>query len=295
MRACVNSAAFCVMLGLTGACTDSADKAGETGDTGDSGSEATSGLPEGSSTWSGTMEVGGSTFLLDFTLENTGGEVEATATFTDDPDAPAGMGTGTYTLKGTHEPVSGLLALAPIAWVVEPELDLELLGATATYDPATGTLQGMIVDYATGESNTLLGGPMEATMTSGDGAPTVVGDLGAALSTGSHTFVGTIQCTSSVREVEGTLEYDGAGAVAGTMTIGDTGLDTPLGTFAYSGVHNPSTGGLTLAPGLWVDSEANTNTFFVNGSYDASSGAFTGDQLTNTAACPPDTWNVTVD
>lgn len=280
---------------LTTACADSADSADKAGETGDTGAPAGRGLPEGSSTWTGAMEVGGFNFLLDLTLENTGGDLVAIATFADDPEAPAGMGTATYQLTGTHEPTSGMLALAPDDWVGEAREELELLGATATYDPDTQTLTGVIVDYASGSENNLLGGPMSASLVSGDGAPTAEGDRGKALSEGAHTFVGTLQCTSSVREVEGTLDFDGQAAIAGAMTIGDTSVSTPLGAFEFTAVHNPTTGGLTLVPGLWVDPDHSTVTFFIDGAYDPSTSLFNGDQRTNTNACPDDTWSVTID
>lgn len=284
--------ALCATLWATAACTDDADKTGETGDT---TPQATRGLPVGSSTWSGTMEVGGFPFLLELSLDNTGGDLVAIATFADDPENPAGMGTATYQLTGTHEPISGLLALAPDDWVGEARTELELIGATATYDPATQTLTGMVVDYASGSENYLVGGPLSATLTSGDGAGTAEGDLGRALSEGSHNFTGTLQCTSSVRDVEGSFDYDGQGGLSGTMVVGDTSVSTPLGTLEFTGVHNPSTGGLTLVPGLWVDPEHTSASFFIDGTYDPSSGAFLGDQRTNTNACPDDTWNVTIE
>ena len=280
------------LAALLAACTPDTDKTGETGD---SATQSTNGLPEGRSSWSGTMEVGSYPFLLELTLENTGGDLEAVATFSDDPDQPAGMGTASYRLTGTHEPVSGLVALAPDDWEGEERSELELLGATATYDPETQTMTGMVVDYASGTDNVLVGGPLSATLTSGDGAPTAVGDLGRSLTEGSHTFAGTLQCTSSVREVEGSFDYDGQGALSGEMIIGDTSVSSPLGTLAFTAVHNPSTGGVTLVPGLWVENDSDTLSFFVDGAYDPGTGAFTGDQRTNSNACKDDTWSVTIE
>jgi len=286
---------LCAILWAAAACTDSADKTGETGETGDTSADSTRGLPEGSSTWTGTMEVGGYDFLLDLSLENTGGDLVALATFADDPEAPAGMGTATYQLTGTHEPTSGLLALAPDDWVGEAREDLELLGATATYDPDTQTLTGVVVDYASGSDNTLVGGPLSATLVSGDGAPTAEGDGSKALSEGTHSFSGSLQCTSSAREVEGSLDHDGQGAISGTLVVGDPSVSTPLGTFEFTAVHNPTTGGITLVPGLWVDPDHSTVTFFVDGTYDPSTGLYSGDQRTNSNACPDDTWEVSID
>lgn len=259
----------------------------------DSGDEATRGLPEGSSTWSGEGEAGGNSVLLEFSIENSGGDLEATVTYSDDPDAPIGIGTVSHTLVGTHEPTSGLVALAPLSWVEVPDLPLELLGFFGTYDPDTKTLTGMVQDYASGSDNSLAGGPMSATWVSGDGEATVEGDRGEALDAGSHTATGTMQCTSVEREAVLNVDYDGQGALEGDLLIGDPTVDSPLGTFEVTGVHNPSTGGITLVPGLWIDPDHSTVTFFVDGTYDASSGAFTGGLRTNTDACPASTWNVT--
>lgn len=290
------------LLGLsfvtTVGCTDSKteDDTGETGDT-DPGDDVTAenGLPEGDSVWTGNGEVGGFNFLLSIELTNTGGDLEAVATIQDDPEGPLGIGTGIYTMTGTHDPVSGLLALAPLAWTQESDLNLELLGFSGTYDPSADTISGMIQDYASGADNTLVGGPASLGRSSGDGEPTTAGDRSAGLSTGDHTITGTSQCTSSVRDIEASLNFDGEGAVSGDLTLGDTGLDTPLGTFAFTGVYNPATGGITIVPGLWVDPDHTTLTFFIDGTYEASSGAFTGDMRTNTNACPSGTWNTTIE
>ena len=265
------------------------------GSTSGSTPSSTNGLPEGTSVFQGTIEVGPFKFLVDATLVNTGGKLTAAATFSDDPSAPTGFGTGTYALSGTHEPVSGELALAPNDWIQKPSIDSELLGLTATYDPVAKTLTGVMVDYATGKDNTLAGGALSLILTDGDGAATQEGDRAQALSAGSHTLTGTGQCTGPVRDTSGTLEYDGKGHVTGTVALGDTGLDMPLGTFAVTGVHNPSTGGLTLVPGLWINPAGSEPlTFFIDGSYDASSGAFEGDQRTNVNACPLGTWKATI-
>lgn len=281
------------LLVLLAACTGETKNTDDTGE--DTQGAAGNGLPEGASTWSGSMEVGPFPFLLNFELENTGGDLVAVATFEDDPNMPAGMGSATYRLTGTHDPVSGRLALAPDRWVGEDRSELELIGATATYDPATQTIRGMIVDYAAGGDNVLYGGEVSATLTSGDGAPTRVGDGGRALGKGSRSFAGTLQCTGAVRDVAGAFDYDGQGGMVGTMTIGDTTVDNPLGAFEFTGVHNSTTGGITLVPGLWQDPDHNTLTFFIDGTYDPGSGAFTGDQRTQINACPPGTWNVVVE
>lgn len=263
----------------------------ETGD-----EEPSRGLPEGMSTWSGQLEVNGLLFAAEASITNTGGDLQVALTIMDHPDQPLGFGEAEFSLTGSHEPGSGLVALAPDNWIVEPPMPIELLGFDGSYDPDAQTLSGMVVDYATGIDNTLTGGPATLALVDGPGEPTVVGDQAASLANGSQTFTGQLQCTGPVREVEGELVYDGQGGVSGSLTLGDPGLDTPLGTFAIDGVHNPSTGGITLVPGLW---EPNTThsvlTFFIDGTYDPDTGEFDGDQRTNTAVCPPDQWQTSIE
>jgi hypothetical protein len=263
----------------------------ETGtETGDE--QPTRGLPEGVSTWSGELEVGGIPFLAQATITNTGGDLEATLTFMDHPDQPAGFGEAEYSLTGTHEPGSGLVALAPGDWIMPPPVDVELVGFSGSYDPDTQILSGMIIDYASESDNSLQGGPAALSLVDGPGEPTTIGDGAASLADGNQTFTGEFQCTGPVRQVEGELTYDGQGGLTGNVVIGDPDLATPLGSFAVSGVHNPSTGGITLAPGLWSDPVPAILTFFVEGTYDPQTGAFDGDQRTNVAVCPPGQWHV---
>lgn len=269
---------------------DADDTGASTDDTG--GAPAATGLPEGTSTWTGSFESSGFPFLLEAEIVNDGGDLTATATFSDDPDSPSGMGSGTFTLQGTHAPESGLVALAPTAWVEAPAFEVELVGIEATWDHEARTLTGRVADYASGSDNSFAGGALSATLVSGEGAASGLGDEEASLDDGELSFSGTMQCTSSVRDVEATLTHDGAGGLSGRMTIGDPDLTDPLGVLEFTGVHNPSTGGITLVPGLWVDPDHTTVSFFIDGTYDPASGAFTGDQLTNVAACPAGTWNV---
>lgn len=284
-----------VSLAVLAALTACSGEGKSTNEPFDPSTASGSAMPEGESAWSGTMEVGGQNFLADFELNLTGGDVRGSITFRDDPEDPAGFGEGTYDVRGTHEPTSGLLALAPYAWTETPDVESELLGFLGVYDGEAEELVGAIVDYATGVDNFLVGGPARASLVSGDGEPVAEGDGSAALSEGANTFTGTVQCTGPVRDVVLTLDYDGAGAVEGSLTVGDIGVDTPLGTYAVAGVHNPSTGGITLTPGLWTDFDTSVLTFFVHGSFDPSSGAFDGDQLTNVDACPRGTWQAAIE
>lgn len=245
------------------------------------------GLPQGESTWSGTVDLSGVEFAVAMTLENDGGLLEAAVTFED-----SAGGTGTMFGQGTHDPASGLLALAPIEWEDQANAGQELPGLTARYDHDTGTITGTAVDYTTPQDNVLRGGALVLTMDSGEGDPLAVGDEARSLAVGDNAFAGTFQCTGPVRETEGTLTYDGEGAVTGEIVVGDPTLDTPLGTFDLSGVHDPTSGGITLVPGVWTSGSHNTLTFFVSGTYDPGTGAFDGDQGTNTGACPPGQWSV---
>jgi hypothetical protein len=287
--------------GTTGT-TDAATTAPTTGSTSDdtaateTGEPVGRGLPEGVSTWKGTAELGSLAFEIEVTITNAGGDLEASITITDDPNAPIQVGTHVFSCTGTHEPTAGLVALAPTAWIVEPEFALlELVGFAGSYDPATKRLSGALVDYAKGGDNVVTESSVNLDLVDGPGEPTVRGDEASSLVVGSQSFTGTSECTGPVRETAGSIEYDGAGGVSGTISLGDPTLATPLGTFAVTGVHNPSTGGLTLVPGLWTDTMDTKLTFFVDGTHDPTTKKYEGDMLTNIAACPADTWKSTFD
>ena len=127
-------------------------------------------------------------------------------------------------------------------------------------------------------------------LVSGEGEPSSVGDRARDLGQGDHPFTGTLQCTGPVRDVAGTLSLDGKGGLTGFIVTGDTSLDTPLGTFAVEGVYNPTTGGITLIPGLWEDPDHSIVSYMIDATYDPATGSFNGDQLTNVAVCPADLW-----
>ncbi len=180
-----------VLLSLLLACTT--DKVSDSASPVDTrvGDSAASGLPEGESTWEGTIEVSGLTFPMTLTLQNTLGDLAGVAAFSDNPDSPLGIGTGTYSVTGTHEPENGLVALAPEDWIDPPDIELELLGFSGTYDPSADTLSGTAADYASGSDNTLTGGPTLLTRTGGDGTPTDFGDAALALPVDTRPFTGT--------------------------------------------------------------------------------------------------------
>ncbi|HMV68982.1 MAG TPA: hypothetical protein PKA64_19190 [Myxococcota bacterium] len=270
-----------LLLALLAACKPANDD--------DDAPTATMGLPSGDSAWEGEGVINGFTILLTLELSNDGGDLTGEATIEDDPEAPLGLGTGIYTLTGTHDPESGLIAFAPNAWVRSPLFESELIGFIGAYDPETDTIDGNLADYASEPDNQLLGGPASVTRTSGDGAALEAGDGGAGLPEGTRPYTGSQQCTSDEREAEGELTYDGAGAVSGTITFGDYTLAEGRHTFAFTGVHNPSTGGVTLVPGLF-ETEGRYVSFFVDATYDPSADTFNGDGRTNTGPCPPGLW-----
>ena len=277
---------LCLFAALTGsACTS--DKSG---DSGPGAAAETNGLPEGDSTWEGTIEVSGIVFPFSLELTNSGGDLSGAALFEDHPDTPLGFGSGRYTLTGTHEPGSGLVAMAPGEWLDEPDIELELLGFSGVYDADTDAMTGMAADYASGSDNALVGGPASLTRTGGSGAPTAVGARAAALPTDTRSFSGTYTCTSSEREVAGELTYDGAGALTGTVSFGDLSLAESTNTFAVTGVHNPSTGGVTLIPGLYSETDRTFATFFVEATYDPAADAFAGGGRVNVGPCPTEAW-----
>lgn len=256
------------------------------------GEQATRGLPEGVSTWTGQGELNGLTFGFDVTITNSGGDLTATAKLEDTPGL--GIGNPEFALSGTHEPTAGRVALAPNDWITTPDMPIELIGLEGVYDPDAKALSGMLVDFAKGTENYLLGGPFSLTLVDGPGAPTLRGDESRSLVVGSQKVSGQLQCTGPVRETAGELVYDGAGGLTGTLTVGDPGLDTPIGAFTITGVHNPSTGGITLVPGLWIDDQGTVLTFYIDGTYDPDTGSFAGDQWTNLASCPTGTWKTTI-
>lgn len=263
---------------------------GGDGGGGDGGGDVTLGLPEGTSTWAGTVEAAGVTLEVEVRLENTGGDLIGELAIVGDASP---VGTGAYTLSGTHAPASGLVAVAPDAWLVPTSPVVELSGFYGTYDPVSRTLTGQLRDYAAGGENRLDGGPVSLTLTSGDGSPSAVGDGAKGLAAGDHAFTGQLQCTGGVREGAGTLTYDGAGGLTGTVSYGDLTLEEATATFEVVGVHNPTTGGITLAPGLYVSEEFNFLTFFVDATHDPATGAFVGDTRTNERPCPDGLWQMT--
>jgi len=263
----------------------------ETGTGSSTGDEpVTRGLPEGVSTWMGQGEINGAPFEFDVKITNSGGDLTATAKIKDEL-----LGDPEFALSGTHEPTGGRVALAPNDWITSPNLDIQLIGLEGVHDPETKTVTGMLVDFADGVKNTLLGGPVTLTLIDGPGPATVPGDESKSLVVGSQKFSGQLQCSGPVRETVGELIYDGAGGLTGTLTVGDPDIDPSLGAFAITGVHNPSTGGITLVPGLWVDGGGAPRAFYVDGTYDPSTGSFNGDQWTHTAACPLGTWKTKIE
>jgi len=256
--------------------------------TGTGDDPAPAGLPEGVSTWVGQGVINNRDFEFVVQITNSGGDLTATVKIKDEL-----LGNPVFALSGTHEPTAGRIALAPDDWILPPDLNIELIGLEGVHE--AGTITGMLVDFAQGTENFLLGGPFTLTLVDGPGAATIRGDESESLVVGTQKFSGQIQCTGPVRETAGELVYDGAGGVTGTVTIGDPGLDTPLGAFAFTGVHNPSTGGITLVPGLWLDDQGTVLTFYVDGTYSPGTGSFTGDLGTHTAACPPGTWKSTIE
>lgn len=252
---------------------------------------AEKGLPVGVSTWSGQGSVTGVSFIFSLELENDGGDLAGTLTVQDDPSAPIGFGTGVYSVSGTHEPGSGLVAFAPEEWITTANLEANLVGFSGRYDPETDALIGTIADYATDANNYTTGGPATLTRESGDGEPLDFGAMEKALPTGTRPYSGTQQCTGGQRELEGEVTYDGAGALSGTISFGDLTLAEGTHTFTFTGVHNPSTGGMTLVPGLYIETtDHSIKTFFVEATYDPATDRFDGEGRINIGSCPEDYW-----
>ncbi len=244
-------------------------------------------LPEGESTYEGTMTLLGNEFALDLLLDNDGGDLVGELSFDG-----AGM-TGTQELTGTLNPVGGRVALAPGEWIQAPAMAIELIGFEGDFDPETGVLDGVVVDYATPQSNELSGGVATLTLTSDPGTYTAIGDGSRGLAPGEHAFVGTSYCMAAPRDAELSVSVAADGALDGVVTLGGT---DPLGSFYVTGVHNPTTGGFTLIPGLWEDGQThNTLTFFVDGDVDGTSGEMVGDVRVNVGGCASATWQLSAD
>lgn len=238
-------------------------------------------LPQGDSTWEGSLEIGGVSADVVFDLTNEGGDLDGAVTFA------AETGLGTYTLTGTYEPTSNQIAMAPGDWVgANP--NIELNGFWGTYDPDAGTISGTVSDTASQNNNVLYGGPFLVTLAGGGGDPTPIGDRAQAFPA-SASFTGTMYCASVERPVGGTLDYDGAGWVSGELTFADEDLSDPHGTFEIFGVHNPDNGNITLLPGLYTESLGDRNfaTFWFDGVYDPSDGSYVADHRINQGGCVP--------
>ena len=274
----------------TGTTTETSDMSTSAGTTDTGDGQPGMGLPEGESTWTGTISSSGIAFPTELTIVNASGDLTATVTYTDNPDSPIGLGTAVHTLTGTHDPASGRLAFAPNTWVMEPAFEVELLGMSGSFDPDTDTISGVVNDYVSPMSPEFAGGPVELSLVNGPGEPTAIGDGAAALAQASQNYTGTYQCTGSEREIAGEIIYDGSGGVTGNVSIGDPDLGMPLGTFEFSGVHNPTTGGITLVPGSWTAGSHSVLTFFVDATHDPGAGTFHGDGRINIGPCPPGLW-----
>lgn len=253
---------------------------------------APSGLPEGESTWRGSLMVNGLSIATELVLTNAGGDLTGLMTVSDDPEAPIGLGRGEYTVSGTYEPTSQRIAIAPNAWSEEPSAVIELWGFLGAYEPEGGTIAGTVADYASGDDNTLMGGPGQLLFVSGDGAPTAAGAGTNSLPVGSRPFNGRYQCGGPEREVTGDLSFDGGGAISGTVTYGLPTLADGSNRFVFTGVHNPTTGRVTLVPGLYTASVTSLLTMFVEAAYDPTDDAIRGGGRTNMGPCAVQGWDV---
>ncbi|MFT5681176.1 MAG: hypothetical protein ACI8RZ_002082 [Myxococcota bacterium] len=280
-----------LILPLLWACTDAKDSTEDstTDSTEDTEIVAENGMPEGVSTWEGTIEASGVLFEVSVEITNTGGNLTAEADF---EDTEIGyFGPGSYSLTGTHDPESGLFAFAPDDWLeLPPHATPELVGFSGTYDPDGDVLTGFADDFASWDDNTLNGGPAELVWVSGDGAPTTLSSDDLALPE-TISFSGTHQCTGPVRELEGELTYDGSGGIEGSLTFGDPDFSDGSNTLDFTGVHNPDTGRITLIPGLYTDSSRSYLSFFVEAVHDPDAGTLNGEGRTGSGPCVAEGWN----
>lgn len=244
---------------------------------------APSGLPEGDSTWRGEIEASGVMLPVELSLSNDAGDLTGVV---------VAEFVGTYSLSGTYEPSSLRVALAPGDWIGEPTIDTELFGFEGVYDPEVGALTGRTADYASGRDNAFAGGPAELAFVEGAGTPTAAGSRDRALPEETLSFSGTFQCRGPIRETSGEITFDGAGGVTGQIAFGDPTFAEATATFAFTGVHNPSTGGVTLVPGLFEDTDHTYAAFFVESTYDPEARTLVGELRQNIGACPAERWRV---
>ncbi len=168
---------------------------------------------------------------------------------------------------------------------------MDLLGLAGTYDVGAGTITGTIADYAVVGANALAGGPVTLSRTAGDAKVPDPAGTERALPVGTRPFSGTQRCTSSEREMKGEITFDGNGSVSGEISFGDMTLAEATYTFAFSGVHNTETGGITLIPGVFTAQEGHDyRTFFVEATYDPATDRFDGEGRVNIGSCPDDYW-----
>lgn len=235
------------------------------------------------STWTGTVTYT-SSMDVELGLIDDGGDLLGQVTIS------TGDGDRYFYVTGTYDPGSGQLALAPHEWN-GPSGYINLMGFNGRFDPETNTLRGAVTDSSTPNDGGLDGGPFELSLSSGAWTPTAAGAGAQALDAGSSSFSGTIYCSSEERLARGELEYDGAGGVTGQITFTDSDFSDNHGTFAVSGVHNPTTGGITLAPGLYVErgtSGQDFLNFWLDGRFDAGQRRFVGDVRNNVGGCAAD-------
>ena len=241
--------------------------------------------------WTGTGSYQGTSFDVSLELGNDRGDLTGVVTLTDNPDSELGFGSGVYAVTGTHDPQSGRIALAPEEWLEVPDVELDLLGFSGTYDMTAGTIVGTVADFATVGRNELGGGPVTLNRTGGDTTVLEAAGMDKALPTETRSFSGTQQCTSDVREMAGELTFDGNGSVSGEISYGDVTLAEGTYTFTFTGVHNTETGGITLVPGVYTADEGHDyRTFFVEATYDPAGDRFDGEGRINIGSCPDDYW-----
>lgn len=252
------------------------------------------GLPIGESAWSGTLSLITGPLDVDLSLTNSKGVLGGRLTFHEGTGDDARE--GTFAISGVHEPASGRVVLVPGAWISDERVP-RTVGFLGTWDPEAGTMVGEAIGTTSQADGTPIGGPTTFTLVASAGPLLAPGDGARAMDTGTNTFLGTFGCVGNPRPIRGTLENDGAGAVVGSFTWAHADLDLPVGTFEVEGVHDPTSGGLALVPGRWVERNGDGEyaTFFVDVDYDPSHRSLEGDVRNDTGTCQPGLFDVVVD
>lgn len=248
------------------------------------GTDTVSAFPDGTSTWTGTMMLDGAEVDADATLTRVGEALSGELAVHVMGDVFAFEVEGTVALD-THQ-----LAVRPLDWVTA-DPGLAVAGASATYDPETGALTGMVRSAVSWDNNVSNAGALTLTT---DAAPAAIApeDIAATALPDEAELSGEMRCTETVRPVTASLSRGSDGRYGGTVSFEEPD-GTEVGTYEVDGVAAGSL--LTLLPLPWIeDGPAGSYlNFFVHG--EVADGRYVGMMTQNIgAACVRNGWDTSV-